>query len=1186
MDAKSEETLLRYLTTASRLVVAALCQTQVDGRLLCEQLESLLRTTFGRFIALAIVQYIDPETISGQGYKCLKRLLERSDLIPYFSDVDKQILVLSVQSQLVYFPETESFEGITKTIAALRPLHQESRSARGKAGTNAQFGNDTAYLRLRMFICLLNMAYLPNDCPATPNYRKLRLLEPEAYVVAALKLVSDMTDDIVGGSGRLTTWNFADDSLAHVLLTLPSDLHKLYQLLGLLGRSLDQAKLIVDVVKLSKSIISSGQGFLGICWIQALSELLTLEDIRCAWENLPVKGTLESVFDGTRCKLADAQTTDSFTELHTWSTRAGQFVRKSIALLQATSSDISYEDYSVMLAKVVEDCPSQKTSFIALSCKFVQCPYQTTSFTLSKIWLLLLGSKVLLCSFGYHFEAVAVVWRALSIIGRLPNNPISVNLHSSESILVKVEALIIMGELFEVAGLVDNAASYLSEASAVIKAAESFTALKSIIDFHACRTWFRAGSSRFLLTIMGLAEQDTSKTGLPAYESDQVTKRLRAAAVVLLQLLNVETDETSAPINMSSAANILGYRHIDKHWDTDSLSRRPYLLNNGQPDIHSQALMYQCPRGLTNGAHISQLADKLLARSPITNRLLVSGFALPGAPPYEMALATEVFKVESCLGGIANFDIVRDMRRLGCIHRLGQTCGLTAHQEIFVLGATSIGVSHTMEQKFHDVLHGAGSNVPGHGGVHNAHLNEVSSSKSTLSTLQELGSSAGSIVKCSVLVFAFIEPLNQNLVIGRWETSSKAPLTVHLPVGADLSKLLLLWENLMTRQKEQLRATAAGANVDKWTDSDKKLWWRERMLVDNEIEVLLAKFEGLLGPWRIMFLPVSGSDASEANLTAALEGLQIEELPRSTVKKAKGNPSKTAGAHKRNEMWENLIKISQKNTAFHLSEADLAIICSTLGADVHDMTAGESADSVVGTAAAGTSNPMNLPTAEELALKSMSELKDILKTRGIDYTSRKKSDLIEKVLCAPVSPSSEVELYEGRASALADQEGSTCDLILLLDERLQQIPLESMPCLKRQRCTRVPSLFAFVKMMQTLGITCRKQSPYPNGPGSLQNCNAFEKQPRTSNKLSEPSTRCRLLALPDQPAVQLSKCFYALDPEANLPRTRETMSQFLEPYRERWQWQGAVAKIPDTTSLRLDHRWLLPYLSYVYLCFY
>ena len=57
-----------------------------------------------------------------------------------------------------------------------------------------------------------------------------------------------------------------------------------------------------------------------------------------------------------------------------------------------------------------------------------------------------------------------------------------------------------------------------------------------------------------------------------------------------------------------------------------------------------------------------------------------------------------------------------------------------------------------------------------------------------------------------------------------------------------------------------------------------------------------------------------------------------------------------------------------------------------------------------------------------------------------------------------------------------------------------------------------------------------------------------------------------------QPAVvAVSKCWYAVDPQGNLPTTRATMSTFLKPYADKWSWRGFVGQAPSEGAFKSFH---------------
>ena len=99
--------------------------------------------------------------------------------------------------------------------------------------------------------------------------------------------------------------------------------------------------------------------------------------------------------------------------------------------------------------------------------------------------------------------------------------------------------------------------------------------------------------------------------------------------------------------------------------------------------------------------------------------------------------------------------------------------------------------------------------------------------------------------------------------------------------------------------------------------------------------------------------------------------------------------------------------------------------------------------------------------------------------------------------------------------------------VLLVDEWLQQLPLESMASLRHAPVSRMISLPLLLDIIR-------------------------RRQEAVSNEQEGPWW---------QPA-EAKRTWYALDAENNLPTTRATLWPLLEEAQERWGWSGFVGQVP------------------------
>jgi separase len=119
--------------------------------------------------------------------------------------------------------------------------------------------------------------------------------------------------------------------------------------------------------------------------------------------------------------------------------------------------------------------------------------------------------------------------------------------------------------------------------------------------------------------------------------------------------------------------------------------------------------------------------------------------------------------------------------------------------------------------------------------------------------------------------------------------------------------------------------------------------------------------------------------------------------------------------------------------------------------------------------------------------------------------------------------------------------------VFILDEQLQQIPVECMPLLRGRRCSRVPSLALFLHM------AAQRAAPAPHATQPSQRQGQKQRAPSASS------------------APPPMHGWYAIDPEKNLSGTRSTMLAFLEPYIARWAWRGYVAEMPTEDMVKELH---------------
>jgi hypothetical protein len=1061
-----------------------------------QEINRLFQGCFGKWILVLTAQYLTDTQLTLAGYRFMTELLSKnSTTVEHTLHAEKNILSLTFQINVLKSARCHSLSAmatsdIKNTLGELSALHQDAKFSKGKTKSipTTNVGSDSVLL-VTMFVSLLDLT-----CPlqgSSLSSTNFGLSRPAAYVSGALKALNGFVSSVMEDRLDFANLNFGvSPSQSHIFHVLPQSFSKLFHYLGLFGRSTDQAMMISELKKLTSKFAAAGNGLLQQSWIRAIAELIVVDDIRRVWENQLVPASGNSMASCVLIRSADSANGDPLT---LWAADFAVFISQSTAMT-TTQEGICVQDYCELMEKLVQRAPSQRDSSMCGAKSPIG--YPITSLLLARIWILLLGAKSLMCCCGDHKKSAETVWQALSLIGSLwssarENSPP----YCLEALAVKAEAFILMGELFELAGSLDMAASYVSEALWIAKLNESFTGLKSVVEFHSCRLWFRGSSSRFVLTITGLAEDDPSSQGLPEYESDVVTKQLRAVAKVLAVLLNVDVDD-SAPRHVATTKDtaVFSFRSLSLYWDIDGLRNRPYLLRDGQVDIHSQPFMYHCPLGSFKGNNLADIGRNGIKRES------------------EESLA---------------FDVARDLRRLACSRQVS-TPPNDFHS--FVLGASSIGTSHEMLESLESIItKSTSSEKPNRTG---RFARMCAGDESQLDAfISQLKSSVNFIGPTAMtLIYACIEPEHGDLLLGRLELGrNTSPEVVKLPIGEALRSFLVSWESLMTRQKQQLTATSTGT-LDKWTEKDKKNWWKERMSVDSDIALHLQQFEELLGTsTQLLMVNDKVAHAADDELSTAMANLSVDPSTNETSSS----------------------KMKSKTAKAKTSKTTLPV------------------DSV---ADAENNASSEQYTAEFLKSKTVPKLKEILKSLGVE-SAGKKDELIEKILAltAPATKpttggsqsasSSPITNSEITASSPLGSSGSVNHVMLLVDERLQQIPLECMPCLRNQQCTRIPSLTVLMRSLENVSNTVS---------GDKQAAAPAVKSKAKKSPASASSSNCvsDMTPLIKRQQVNVDKCWYVLDPESNLPGTRETMYTFIEPYSIKWNWVGSVATIPDLDTLR------------------
>lgn len=114
-------------------------------------------------------------------------------------------------------------------------------------------------------------------------------------------------------------------------------------------------------------------------------------------------------------------------------------------------------------------------------------------------------------------------------------------------------------------------------------------------------------------------------------------------------------------------------------------------------------------------------------------------------------------------------------------------------------------------------------------------------------------------------------------------------------------------------------------------------------------------------------------------------------------------------------------------------------------------------------------------------------------------------------------------------------------VVLVLDEELQAMPWEALPCLRGRAVTRVPAVpFVFSALAARWERDVDSESTMAEADGGW---------------------------VPSRDGVRLQHGFYVLDPEANLCHTRNHLGPVFEGLKERLGWSGVTGEAPTEETM-------------------
>eukprot|EP00903_Cladosiphon_okamuranus_P012531 g11734.t1 len=134
-------------------------------------------------------------------------------------------------------------------------------------------------------------------------------------------------------------------------------------------------------------------------------------------------------------------------------------------------------------------------------------------------------------------------------------------------------------------------------------------------------------------------------------------------------------------------------------------------------------------------------------------------------------------------------------------------------------------------------------------------------------------------------------------------------------------------------------------------------------------------------------------------------------------------------------------------------------------------------------------------------------------------------------------------------------------VVLVLDEELQAIPWEGLPCLRGHAVTRVPAVpfvFAALETRWNRGGDGDAQASGSKARGKAKG--KGKGKPAPARNLQQPW-------IPSRGGVRLDRGYYVLDPESNLPHTRKQLGPLFQGLERRLGWSGVAGEAPTEDAM-------------------
>lgn len=874
----------------------------------------------------------------------------------------------------------------------------------------------------------------------------------------------------------ISSISYDNDLLSLSLCVIPL-MKDMFHLLGLYGDLMNQTRLLIAFGNIENTITND---FFKKALRNVLAELNFSFIIQCIVYNIQ---------DLSKCSLASSKEVASIQSyfLKTITSYTHESYSE-VASLITLCNNLLHNSYEELLISTLDEKIETITQQLRdhKSSTYIQVSIYRLSEGILMSSILLLVSKVMMLHYGSLQHAYKFIRRAIALSTTISSS------HSYDiaTYFIRYESFLHYADIYESCGLVDLALSYLSEAVNLrIQCISDF--VNNLITLHSIRLYYRINSSK-----------------LPVLLDSSFTSNIQGDSLSLLC--------------QESKDNIAKYIHIMKVNKEDELDVDPNVFA-----FRYQFLCWSrlCPRQYNSYFPLSwrQSLRKQYQKRCIPNKsnhFICNSFNTnkhPSSDIQDLLALLSSIQDHSQTNNNLYFDIIRDVRRMIVQQSLVESNNLSTSQ-LFLFGSSSCSVS--LENIFAfssnplEVLSSPYSFLT---------LSSQAIKTSCTSTLNEIESHKiceliqKSLSTNRIVCFMNIEPIYHNLVIGRCSQSDIVIVTLSL--GQQMKDILEEWDSIIKENDRLLKLTWDINLIKSWKDKEKKKWWDERIENDKALDDFLCHLEQVIGGWRCLLFP-NINDHMNQNLkdNKAMDDLVNTMNKVSINVNINGNEKQIVNFDKVSpfiRIIQNGLKVSSNPLTMEEAIQCLSQVLKSHYPEMKDFST--IALSILSNSLTTSSNDNDnsesqTPSLELLETWKVNSLKDELKQRGLS-TMGKKQELIDRLL----------QSYELDTSNQNSKVNNTLksELVLMIDENLQVIPWESIPCLRDISCYRIPSLTILLGMIQAQ---------------------------KTTNALIE-ETR-----------VDLSKAWYLVDPDNNLPTSKSTMMSYLSRHVQQRSWKGYVSQ--------------------------